>query len=52
VNILQHDPTYTIGKRETSNNFKVSREELLKEGAEIFTVRRGGETTFHGPGQV
>lgn len=50
---LQHPPVYTIGKRETSHNFKVPIEVLESEyGAEVYRVRRGGEVTFHGPGQA
>ncbi|CAL5223299.1 g5790 [Coccomyxa viridis] len=48
--LLQHQPIYTVGKRGTEADFKVSKEEL--HGAEVETVPRGGETTFHGPGQL
>lgn len=48
----QHPATYTIGKRGTPADFKSSEEELLHLGADIEYINRGGETTFHGPGQV
>ncbi|CAL8462886.1 g2420 [Coccomyxa elongata] len=49
---LEHPATYTIGKRGTPADFKSSEEELLHLGADIENINRGGETTFHGPGQV
>ena len=48
----QHPPTYTVGKRGTKADFKVSQEQLQRDGAEVHRIKRGGETTFHGPGQV
>ena len=50
--VSQHPATYTIGKRGTAADFKSSEEELLHIGADIENINRGGETTFHGPGQV
>ena len=50
LHVAQHQPIYTIGKRGTEADFKVGMEEL--HGAEVEIVPRGGETTFHGPGQV
>lgn len=46
---LQHSPVYTIGKRGGQSDFLSNPEAL---GAEVFVVPRGGETTFHGPGQL
>lgn len=51
--MMQHPPTYTIGKRGSIEaDFKVTPEEIAKRGAEIHHIPRGGETTFHGPGQL
>ncbi|EIE27233.1 LIPOYLtransferase 2 [Coccomyxa subellipsoidea C-169] len=50
--ILEHPSTYTVGKRGTFADFKKSEEELSRLGAGIEHINRGGETTFHGPGQV
>ena len=49
---MQHPPTYTVGKRGTQADFKVSQEQLIAAGAEVHVIKRGGETTYHGPGQV
>lgn len=50
--LLEHPPTYTIGKRGNEANILVSRDVLLEEGIELFHVDRGGDITFHGPGQL
>ena len=49
---LQHPPVYTLGKRGREEDFIAPRASLESSGAEIFSVGRGGETTFHGPGQL
>eukprot|EP00898_Chlorokybus_atmophyticus_P006149 jgi/Chlat1/6535/Chrsp45S06074 len=49
--VLQHEPVYTVGKRATTHNLLVSEEELASRGAELVHTRRGGDITFHGPGQ-
>ena len=43
---------YTIGKRGRQEDFLASKGDIQASGADIFTVPRGGETTFHGPGQL
>ena len=43
---------YTIGKRGSDDDFHVGQAQLRAAGAEVHTVPRGGETTFHGPGQL
>lgn len=53
--ILQHAPVYTMGKRGSPDDFKRTREELrdiVSEDVDIVSVPRGGETTYHGPGQI
>lgn len=52
---LQHDHTYTVGKRGRDDDFKHTvegLETLLGARPEIARVPRGGETTYHGPGQL
>ena len=49
---LQHTPVYTVGKRGREEDFRVPREALAAGGAEVYEVPRGGETTYHGPGQL
>eukprot|EP00798_Chlamydomonas_sp_ICE-L_P006725 gene6725-3396_t len=50
--LLQHRPVYTIGKRGRDTDFRIPLEELISKGAEIYSAPRGGEVTFHGPGQL
>eukprot|EP00897_Mesotaenium_endlicherianum_P009808 jgi/Mesen1/8856/ME000053S08262 len=49
---LQHFPVYTVGKRRTVHNLLKSEAALAHLGADICHVERGGDVTFHGPGQV
>jgi len=50
--LLEHPPTYTLGLRGSEANMLASRESLVREGAEVINVDRGGDVTFHGPGQL
>lgn len=49
---LEHPPVYTVGKRQTVHNLLKTPEELNALGAEVFHIPRGGDVTFHGPGQI
>ncbi|EPS69002.1 hypothetical protein M569_05765 [Genlisea aurea] len=49
---LQHPPTYTLGKRHTHHNLLISESEIKAIGAELHRTQRGGDVTFHGPGQA
>lgn len=49
---MQHQPVYTVGKRGQHLDFLVSADKLEQSGAVIHRVPRGGQTTFHGPGQL
>lgn len=50
--LLEHPPTITIGKSGTVENILVTRECLSREGVALFFVDRGGDATYHGPGQI
>lgn len=50
--LLQHYPVYTLGKRGSEADFIESIERLKAAGIEVERVPRGGEVTFHGPGQL
>jgi lipoate-protein ligase B len=50
--LLEHPPTFTIGKSGKMENILVSKEELFEEGSSLFFVDRGGDVTYHGPGQL
>ncbi len=50
--LLEHDPVYTIGRRGTTANLLASPAELRARGASAYRVDRGGDITYHGPGQL
>lgn len=50
--IVEHTPVYTLGFHGNAGNLLVSEEQLHQRGAEILRVERGGDITFHGPGQL
>jgi lipoyl(octanoyl) transferase len=47
-----HDHVYTLGKNTDDNHLLASREELGRAGADVVRVDRGGDITYHGPGQL
>ena len=46
--LVEHDPVYTLGKNADLNHLLQSRDRTI----EVFNVERGGDITFHGPGQL
>ncbi len=50
--LLEHDPVYTIGKRGSLDHLTASPAELRAAGASAYRVDRGGDITYHGPGQL
>src|SRR5438105_7855465 len=50
--LLEHDPVYTIGRRGTLDHLTASAAELRVAGASVYRVDRGGDITYHGPGQL
>ena len=50
--IVEHPPVLTLGTRGDTANIYLSREELAARGVEVFEVERGGDVTYHGPGQI
>ena len=50
--LLEHDPVYTIGRRGTLDHLTASPSELRAAGASVYRVDRGGDITYHGPGQL
>lgn len=49
---LEHPPVFTLGCRGGLNNLTVSESFLEKAGIPVIQVERGGDITFHGPGQL
>ena len=48
----EHDHVYTIGKSGSENHLLANRDELRRNKVEIFQIDRGGDITYHGPGQL
>jgi lipoyl(octanoyl) transferase len=48
---VEHEPTITVGRGVRDNNILVSDEVLRERGVHVCEVERGGDVTFHGPGQ-
>ena len=52
IYLVEHNPVYTLGKSGKSENMLVSEPYLRSIGAEFYHIDRGGDVTYHGPGQV
>ncbi|HEY8450257.1 MAG TPA: lipoyl(octanoyl) transferase LipB [Bacillota bacterium] len=50
--LVEHDPTYTIGRNGRSGHVLWDERQLRVRGVEIFRIDRGGDVTYHGPGQL
>jgi lipoate-protein ligase B len=52
VLILEHPPVFTLGRRGGLENLRVPRNFIENSGIEVVQVERGGNITYHGPGQI
>ena len=49
---VEHNPVYTLGKSGAISNVLITEEQRAAKGIEFFKINRGGDITFHGPGQL
>ena len=50
--MVEHPHVYTLGKSGDQANLLVAETELAKKGASFYKINRGGDITYHGPGQI
>jgi lipoyl(octanoyl) transferase len=50
--LLEHPPVVTTGRGTNAGNLLLGKDALAARGIELFDVERGGDVTFHGPGQL
>ena len=48
----EHPPVYTLGKSGSADHLLLQQDELRAKGFEFFKINRGGDITYHGPGQI
>lgn len=49
---VEHPPVYTLGKSGNENNLLINEQQREEKGVQYFKINRGGDITFHGPGQI
>ncbi|MBB4118176.1 lipoyl(octanoyl) transferase [Mesonia hippocampi] len=50
--LVEHPHVYTLGKSGDIKNLLLSEEKLAEKGATFYKINRGGDITYHGPGQI
>ena len=49
---VEHQPVYTLGKSGDLSNLLLNQEQLKERGIAFYKTNRGGDITYHGPGQI
>jgi len=50
--LLEHPHTYTLGKVAAKENLLINEDQLKQQGVSVYEIDRGGDITYHGPGQI
>ncbi len=50
--LCEHPPVYTLGKSGKIENLLINEASMQEKGIQFFKINRGGDITFHGPGQI
>jgi len=50
--VCEHPHVYTLGKSANQSNLLLSQTELKQKAIDVFDIERGGDITYHGPGQI
>ncbi len=50
--LCEHQPVFTLGRSGNAQNLLLTEAELHQRGIEYFPINRGGDITYHGPGQI
>lgn len=50
--LVEHPPVITLGRNAVENNVLFSEEKLKEQGVDLYNIKRGGDVTYHGPGQL